>query len=361
MSVKHYYVSGNTSQGFFSLFDSVVETINHLYLIKGDSLRAKSELLDEVGLSYEKKGYQVDYYHSPHHQKRREGVRIKALRLAFFDEALAQHSALDHRSKLKEIVNLNDDINQKHFSKVKEKVEQLVDERQYQYKEAYRLFSEAKQIHETKEDIYLSAMDFKKADKVAEKLIDVIYKQVPPKSGHGEVEEIFFGAATPMGAENFIDSLTADVKKRYIIKGRSGSGKSTLMRKVAEPALERGYSLTYFLCGLDPDSLDMIIIDELNLAILDGTSPHVIDPSRKHDEVVDMFELCIDPSVEEKEKKRIKACEMIYKEKMKHGTARLKKAAEIQDVIDAYLEEIASETERIIRKEGFVQKLPGLA
>ncbi len=64
----------------------------------------------------------------------------------------------------------------------------------------------------------------------------------------------------------------------HIIKGGPGSGKSSFMRKIALKAEELGYTVHYILCSGDPGSLDGVYIPEVNLAFVDGTSPHPREP-----------------------------------------------------------------------------------
>lgn len=66
--------------------------------------------------------------------------------------------------------------------------------------------------------------------------------------------------------------------KIYILKGGPGTGKSYLMRCFGNRAEECGYKVEYFLCSSDTDSLDGVLIPELNTAMIDGTSPHLSDP-----------------------------------------------------------------------------------
>ncbi len=65
----------------------------------------------------------------------------------------------------------------------------------------------------------------------------------------------------------------------YIIKGGPGTGKSSFMKYIGRIAEKRGYNVTFCYCTSDPDSLDGIIIKELKTVILDGTSPHTLEPS----------------------------------------------------------------------------------
>jgi hypothetical protein len=56
-------------------------------------------------------------------------------------------------------------------------------------------------------------------------------------------------------------------------------------------------------CSLDPDNIDMIVIEQLNTAVIHGTDPHEIKPSRPGDVVVDMLD-CIDSEKAEKFKEK---------------------------------------------------------
>lgn len=66
--------------------------------------------------------------------------------------------------------------------------------------------------------------------------------------------------------------------KIYVIKGGSGTGKAFFMREIANHAELNGFSVQYIYCSSDAKSLDGIVINELKIAVLDGTSPHVYEP-----------------------------------------------------------------------------------
>ncbi len=79
------------------------------------------------------------------------------------------------------------------------------------------------------------------------------------------------------------------IKRRYIIKGGPGTGKSSFMKRVAAFSEERGREVEYYRCSSDPSSLDGIIVDGC-VAVLDGTAPHVYEPSLVgvEDEIVNL-------------------------------------------------------------------------
>ncbi|MEG2570043.1 MAG: hypothetical protein RSA70_01255, partial [Clostridia bacterium] len=90
----------------------------------------------------------------------------------------------------------------------------------------------------------------------------------------------FLGANSRDGFVSLYDDLI-DLKSAravYIIKGGPGSGKSSFMKKIANIAVERGLDTERIFCSSDPDSLDGLILPELGIALVDGTSPHVVEP-----------------------------------------------------------------------------------
>jgi len=90
----------------------------------------------------------------------------------------------------------------------------------------------------------------------------------------------FLGANSKSGFFSLYDSLIdeASARKVFIIKGSPGCGKSTFMRRIEKNAVSAGYDIEQIKCSSDPDSLDGIVIPALGVALVDGTSPHVVEP-----------------------------------------------------------------------------------
>ncbi len=91
----------------------------------------------------------------------------------------------------------------------------------------------------------------------------------------------FLGANSPCGFYSLYDQLIDPKKAQaiYILKGGPGCGKSTLMHRIATQAEEAGEQVEYIHCSADPDSLDAIVLHEAKTAVVDGTAPHIIEPS----------------------------------------------------------------------------------
>lgn len=88
---------------------------------------------------------------------------------------------------------------------------------------------------------------------------------------------MFPGGNTSKGFYSFYRYILGQEEANRIIciKGGPGTGKSSLMKKVGAHFLDKGYLIEYHHCSSDNNSLDGVVIKELKVAILDGTSPHV--------------------------------------------------------------------------------------
>lgn len=90
----------------------------------------------------------------------------------------------------------------------------------------------------------------------------------------------FLGGNTPYGFFSYYDYLIEqkNASKIYCIKGGPGTGKSSFMKKIGKYMEDNGFTVDFAHCSSDPKSLDGIIINEKNIAFVDGTSPHIVDP-----------------------------------------------------------------------------------
>ena len=105
---------------------------------------------------------------------------------------------------------------------------------------------------------------------------------------------MFAGGNTPKGFVSHFEHIVPHriAQRILILKGGPGTGKSTLMKRLVEEAEALGLGVELFHCSADPDSLDAVFFPEIKAAVVDGTSPHVIDPQLPGavDEIVHLAE-----------------------------------------------------------------------
>lgn len=95
-----------------------------------------------------------------------------------------------------------------------------------------------------------------------------------------EATHFFLGANSGQGFQNLFEPFCRMEHHNdlLVLKGGPGSGKSTMMKKIGKAMEARGEKVEYLHCSGDPFSLDGINIPGIRTAIVDGTSPHIIEP-----------------------------------------------------------------------------------
>ncbi|MEG2323043.1 MAG: ATPase [Anaerovoracaceae bacterium] len=96
----------------------------------------------------------------------------------------------------------------------------------------------------------------------------------------GIKRHIYPGGNTPEGFYSYYQYILGQKEANRIIclKGGPGVGKSTFVRSVGEHFLDQGEDVDFMQCSSDTDSLDGIVLKGRKIAIIDATSPHMVDP-----------------------------------------------------------------------------------
>lgn len=107
-----------------------------------------------------------------------------------------------------------------------------------------------------------------------------------------KVRKMFPGGNTSQGFYSFYQYIISrdDANRIFILKGGPGAGKSDFMKKIAREMIRIGFNIELHYCSSDRDSLDALVIEDLKVALLDGTSPHIVDPEHPGavDEIINL-------------------------------------------------------------------------
>ncbi|MDP4086358.1 MAG: PRK06851 family protein [Bacillota bacterium] len=333
--IKNYYAGGNTAKGFHSFYESNLQGLERLFILKGGPGTGKSSLMKKIGNEWVEKGFNIEFLHCSSDNNSIDGVIIQALKVGIVDGTAPHVVEPKAPGAIEEYVNLGAAWDKEALRLHKEEIQSLTSRISECFQHAYDLFKEALEIHDDWEKIYIGSMDFRKADQLTTKLIEKFFGKMQLNK-KADIRHRFFGAATPKGAVDFIPNLTEDIPKRYFIKGRPGSGKSTMLKKLAAAAEQKGLDVEIYHCGFDPNSLDMVVFRELGLAVFDSTAPHEYYPSRDSDEIIDMYQLLITPGTDEIFADMLSKITDKYKSKMAEATTYLAKAKELHDELETF-------------------------
>ena len=175
-----------------------------------------------------------------------------------------------------------------------------------------------------------------------------------------QITNFFAGANSGDGFQNLFPEVT-DLEDTYdlmVLKGGPGVGKSTIMREIGCTMEAAGTPVEYLWCSGDPDSLDGVVLPEIRCAVVDGTSPHVIEPRYPAavDRYVDLgrfYDLTAAKAAAEEVKARTRDYKAAYQRAYRHLKAarqvELDAAASVQKTFQS--EKLTRRTAGIITRE----------
>ena len=331
--IRNFYAGGNTAHGFTSLMDSSLQGLDRLFILQGAPGTGKSELIRTIGDHMASTGHDIWFIHSASDNGSLDGMIVPRLKVGMIvgTAPYVIESIRLPEADLK-YIDLGEGCDANQLSIQQIEIDNLNEQISQAYQHAYAGYAEALRIHDEWETLYIANMDFQAADELTKEYIDTLYGE-RKLDKESRVDHRFLGAATPKGAVDCVPNLTAGLK-RYLIKGRPGSGKSTMLKKLATAAIERGFDVEIYHCGFDPNSLDMIIVRDLEFAIFDSTAPHEYFPERATDEIVDMYTRCIKAGTDEEHADAITLIKERYTAQMKQSNQYLAEMKSLQDELE---------------------------
>lgn len=337
--VTHFFGQAMTGQGMKNVYQDVMNEAKVVYLLKGAHGFKVSELLQKLGSFYESKGLDIEYFHDPLFEETIEALFINAPHPILIVQATNPAlepvvlGARDH------VISLYDCVDEHKL--LKNDLFSLHELKKQYFEKCFTALSKAIHIHDDWENETRKNMNWRGLNQQFAWLLSELFgesKQGKP----AKLTHRLLGTLTPTGARDTVQSITQNLEKRLFIKGYPGTGKSSMMKKLANEALSRGFDVQLVWCGLDSNSIDMVILPELKFCIFDSTEPHVYfpDKSRSGDEIFDIAKHCHPTAVEENNIKLIV-------EKYKANIAEAKKNAGLyaeeerkaREAIDAALNE----------------------
>jgi len=336
---KNYYVSGNTANGFINLLPTNIEDIKKVIVLHHDSDVVKTMIFNQIIALMKGKGA-LEIIHCPSEKKNKEGVIMRDESVAVIADQLVYSG-----------IRVTKQIDCGDFIAVQyDGVNAKLRSEKYR-KDAFYSFKQALNTHDDLEAIYINKMDFVKADQIVNNVITKLLHSAPQKDREATVYRRFFGTTTAAGPENKLADIIKDISHRVYIKGRAGTGKSFFMKKVADACEENGLTVERYHCSFDPDSIDMVLVPELDFCIFDSTAPHELFPERDGDSIIDLYEHTVMKGTDEKYANEIHNITKKYQDLLKEGVRHLKKAEQYQAEIEYEYTDVTDEMINNITKK----------
>ncbi|HOJ09383.1 MAG TPA: ATPase [Clostridiales bacterium] len=274
--IRHIFAGGNTSHGFFSYFNYIINLsdANRLYILKGGPGTGKSTFMKYIGSEAMNHDYDVEYFHCSSDSNSLDGVSIPSLKIAMVDGTAPHTIDPEYPGVVDEIINLGEYWDKNKLKNYRDRVLRERKEIKLNFAGAYRYLGAAAVIYQDTEIINKKYMDNRKLNKITFELIeDLFFSSENPKTGNeemlkkeGTVRRLFASAITPDGVINYLDSIL-NTSRIYGLVGDPGMGINILLEKIKEESTARGYDVECFYCGLIPNKLEHIVIPELDISL----------------------------------------------------------------------------------------------
>ena len=311
-TVTEYMGTAYTGLGISHKYNELIASATNTVFLKCPPTNAISNLLNQTGMHYVKRGFDIDKFTNPIQLDMTDAIFVKGLNLLFLQ---ASHPVALEPTEMggkHRVISFYDVYDEDKLREQNGFIVEKLSEADTSLKKTLQALAEAKAIHDEWEAVNIGRMMWE----LHESLIDSLKKELfgsVQLNKEATISHRLIGSLTSSGACDFIPSITKHLERRLLIKGLPGTGKSTLMRALGNEAEKRGFDVQYGWCGLDPQGVDLVLFPELSVCLLDATKPHVYDPEHQGDEILDLIHMCAeDAEVEEK----IGPISTAYKEKI---------------------------------------------
>ncbi|SET08659.1 hypothetical protein SAMN05216389_105113 [Oceanobacillus limi] len=334
-----YYVAGNTAEGFVNFLPSNVSNFNHVILLNHPSQTLKTHVLKSVISKYEDKS-QLEILLSPLGSEFLDGVIIRDKSIAIVVDTLSTNDLAGAIEMDLNLFSAEEIPENEKYVQTKAKFENETEK-------AYQNFETGLRIHDDLEEIYINEMNVSRANELAEEFIEELLQGIPKIDREAKVYTRLFGTNTKNGVVNVVPDLLKNQSRNVFIKGRAGTGKSTFMKKIKDACAKHGFDVELYHCSFDPNSVDMVLVRDLNFCIFDSTDPHEFFPERDGDETLDLYEELVTPGTDETYASEIDHLNNSYKSYMKKGIVHLKEAGSYLEQLEQHYVFHEQEVERM--------------
>nr|WP_312576871.1 hypothetical protein [Sedimentibacter sp.] len=285
---KHVFASSNSSKGFFSYFDYIInpDELKRIYILKGGPGVGKSSFIKKFGNKISSLGYEIEYIHCSSDENSLDGLVVPHLKVALVDGTFPHLLDPKFPGAVDEIVNLGTYIDSKLLEKHKNQIVQINNSKSQLYRSAYRYLESAGIISEEINSIYDKFTDDDKFTTLCKNAIDKFFTKKLSANKSGSMRKMFLEAYTSNGYVKYTDSLPSNLKVCALI-GESSNYTSKLLEVVAEESIKRGFRTECYYRPLSPEKLQHVIIPELDLIFKSEESIM----NCKYDEIINLHDI----------------------------------------------------------------------
>lgn len=278
--IRYIFTSSHTCQGFHSFIPDLVKSLSRVYILKGAPGTGKATFIRLLGEGLAERGYEVDFWLSAADPLNPEGIYLPRLDLAVVNGS--QGLALDpyYPGATGEIIHLEAYQDRESLRRQARGIIELIDRLEAEKQKVFQIMKQAAGVKREIKQRTAQRLVMERINGLADDLEEELFREGP-----GE-RHFYASAFSAEGSINYVDEISRGCHRRYILKGPPGSAKSTVIAEIACRGRTRGWYLEYYHCGLDLESLVMMLIPGQGIALIDAGKAEL--SRRPGDVVIDM-------------------------------------------------------------------------
>lgn len=266
--VKKVFPGGNTTKGFSSFYDYIIqEDANRIFILKGGPGVGKSSFMKKIGREMVKRGYSIEEYYCPSSIGGLDAIVILDLKVALIDGTAPHIVEPKNPGAVDEIINLGEYWNIENMEQHKEEIVSVNKEVGKCFTYAYKYLKILGSIIEHICDIYKDGVNMLKYNELKQDLLYELFKDRRSQKRMGKERHLLGSGITPEGVIDYLETVVGPMKTIYYIKGNWGTGWSELLQEAAKKAIMLGYDVEVYHTPLAPEMVGDIVIPELDLAL----------------------------------------------------------------------------------------------
>ncbi len=256
---KRYYGASNSSDGFFSLFNSIFspEKLDRIYILKGGPGCGKSTTLKRIASRAEKDGLEVEKYYCSSSPTSLDGVIIPELSTAVLDGTAPHIVEPKYPGICENIINLGEGWDISRLYTIEDDVRNLTERKKSAYSTAYAYLSACSEARKVIDGCVSGYLLSDKMHRAVERLCSKL--KLAKKNGN--ITSVFTDCISGVGNVH-LSTLEDMSENRYFIKDYAGIA-SEYFAYLCDELTSRGADITVALNPIEPSKAIGILVEDI--------------------------------------------------------------------------------------------------
>lgn len=272
--VRHLFPGGNTCCGFHSFYEHLAKPgVVRKFILKGGPGVGKSTLMKQIGRHFAEQGCDVEFHWCSSDADSLDGIVIGPHQVCFLDGTAPHVVDPRYPGAVDEIVNLGEYWHREAIAAERDTVIRLTQEISFCFERAYCRLQEAQWACRDWSAYLGRVRDPRSVSRNILALTSDFLHGAIAAAEWPDIRRLFPGAITPDGIVVKANHILPENTILFAVKGSPGSGVKQLLAHIVAMIELNGFRAEIFHNPLDPALVDIILLPDMNRAIVDVGDP----------------------------------------------------------------------------------------